>query len=142
MPNAESRYVRQIRFAPFGEEGQKRVHGARVAIVGLGALGSVQAELLARAGVGRLRLIDRDFVELGNLQRQFLYDEADAEEAVLVAGELVVEGGEPPDCDPPADPELPGEDEPVAEWGPPFEPLFAGGALAPDIALYLATAPS
>ena len=82
MPNAESRYVRQIRFAPFGEEGQKRVRAARVAIVGLGALGSVQAELLARAGVGRLRLIDRDFVEIGNLQRQFLYDEADAEEAV------------------------------------------------------------
>src|SRR5215469_12889397 len=78
----ESRYVRQARFAPLGEAGQRRIREAHVAIVGLGALGSVQAELLARAGVGALRLIDRDFVELGNLQRQFLYDEADAEEAV------------------------------------------------------------
>ena len=82
MPNPESRYVRQARFAPLGEEGQRRISASRVAIVGLGALGSVQAELLARAGAGVLRLIDRDFVELGNLQRQFLYDESDAEEAL------------------------------------------------------------
>src|SRR5215472_18424894 len=80
--DAEQRYLRQSRFAPLGEEGQRRIAAAHVAIVGLGALGSVQAELLARAGVGTLRLIDRDFVELGNLQRQFLYDEADAEEAL------------------------------------------------------------
>jgi molybdopterin-synthase adenylyltransferase len=78
----ESRYSRQIRFAPWGKEGQERLLAARVAVVGLGALGSVQAELLARAGVGSLRLMDRDFVELSNLQRQTLYDESDAAEAL------------------------------------------------------------
>ncbi len=79
---AESRYSRQIRFAPLGAEGQQRIASARVAMIGLGALGSVQAELLARAGVGSLRLVDRDFVELSNLQRQTLYDESDAAEAL------------------------------------------------------------
>jgi len=64
-----------------GEEGQRRICAARVAIVGCGALGSVQAEIMTRAGVGSLRLIDRDIVELSNLQRQFLYDESDAREA-------------------------------------------------------------
>ncbi len=78
----ESRYSRQVRFAPFGEEGQRKIRAARVAVVGCGALGSVQAELLARAGVGSLRLIDRDFVEESNLQRQFLYAESDARDAV------------------------------------------------------------
>jgi adenylyltransferase/sulfurtransferase len=82
VSKADSRYARQIRFTPFGEEGQHHLCASSVAIVGLGALGSVQAELLARAGVGRLHLIDRDFVEIVNLQRQFLYDEADAEEGV------------------------------------------------------------
>jgi len=82
MPESDQRYVRQSRFAPLGEEGQRRIRASRVAIIGLGALGSVQAELLARAGVGMLRLVDRDFVEIGNLQRQFLYDELDAEEAL------------------------------------------------------------
>ena len=81
-PSRESRYSRQSRFAPLGEAGQRKIREARVAIVGLGALGSVQAELLARAGVGTLRLIDRDFVELSNLQRQFLYDESDAADAL------------------------------------------------------------
>ena len=77
----ESRYSRQIRFAPMGDDGQRRIRAAGVAIVGCGALGSLQAEILARAGVGRLRLIDRDFVEWSNLQRQFLFDEQDAAEA-------------------------------------------------------------
>src|SRR6266853_5352 len=78
----ESRYSRQIRFAPVGEEGQTRIRAAHVAIVGCGALGTVQAEAMARAGVGRLRLIDRDFVEWSNLQRQFLFEEADAAEGL------------------------------------------------------------
>mgnify|MGYP000364081694 CR=1 FL=1 len=78
----ESRYSRQIRFDGIGAAGQVRISEARVAIVGCGALGSVQAELLARAGIGYLRLIDRDYVEESNLQRQFLYDEADAAEAM------------------------------------------------------------
>src|SRR5580698_7920481 len=82
MASLESRYSRQTRFAPLGEEGQRRISTARAAVVGLGALGSVQAELLARAGVGTLRLLDRDFVEAGNLQRQTLYEEADAAEAL------------------------------------------------------------
>ncbi|HEY6341229.1 MAG TPA: ThiF family adenylyltransferase [Bryobacteraceae bacterium] len=80
--SADERYSRQWRFAPLGPEGQRRIRGSRVAVVGLGALGSAAVELLARAGVGALRLIDRDFVELSNLQRQFLYDEADASEAL------------------------------------------------------------
>jgi molybdopterin-synthase adenylyltransferase len=78
----ESRYARQVRFAGVGEAGQRRIRESAVAIVGCGALGSVAAEILARAGVGRLRLIDRDFVEASNLQRQFLYAEADAADAV------------------------------------------------------------
>jgi molybdopterin/thiamine biosynthesis adenylyltransferase len=82
MHPAESRYSRQIRFAPLGEEGQRKIRAAHVAIIGCGALGTVQAEAMARAGVGRLRLIDRDFVEWSNLQRQFLFDEADAAEAL------------------------------------------------------------
>jgi adenylyltransferase/sulfurtransferase len=78
----DSRYSRQSRFAPLGDEGQQRIRSSRVAIVGCGALGSVQAELLTRAGVGFIRLIDRDFVELSNLQRQFLFDESDARDAL------------------------------------------------------------
>ncbi|MEK0314338.1 ThiF family adenylyltransferase [Cohnella sp. 56] len=72
------RYARQTRFAAFGPAGQQRLADATVAIVGVGALGCVSANHLARAGVGRLILIDRDIVELTNLQRQLLYDESDA----------------------------------------------------------------
>ena len=82
IPPTDSRYSRQSRFAGLGPEGQRRIRAARVAVVGLGALGSVQADLLARAGVGALRLIDRDFVEISNLQRQTLYEESDAAEAL------------------------------------------------------------
>ncbi|MFC5529353.1 ThiF family adenylyltransferase [Cohnella yongneupensis] len=74
----EQRYARQIRYPAIGPEGQRRLGQARVAIVGVGALGSVTANHLARAGVGTLTLIDRDVVDLSNLQRQMLYDEADA----------------------------------------------------------------
>jgi molybdopterin-synthase adenylyltransferase len=76
------RYSRQIRFAPIGEEGQARLASSRVLIVGLGALGTVTADQIVRAGVGFVRLIDRDFVELSNLQRQSLFDEDDIRNAL------------------------------------------------------------
>src|SRR6476469_8633514 len=72
------RYSRQILFSGIGEEGQARLLRARVLIVGCGALGSAQAESLARAGVGNLRIVDRDFVEASNLQRQTMFTERDA----------------------------------------------------------------
>ena len=75
----QDRYSRQTLFAPIGEAGQERISSARLCIVGCGALGSFQAEALARAGVRELRLIDRDYVEWSNLQRQWLYDERDAQ---------------------------------------------------------------
>jgi len=71
------RYVRQMRYGPFGEAGQIELSRKRALVVGCGALGSVIANTLARAGVGKLRIVDRDFLELNNLQRQVLYDEAD-----------------------------------------------------------------
>ena len=73
----KERYSRQVRFAPIGEIGQERLQEARVTLIGLGALGTVAADLLVRAGVGTLRIVDRDFVELSNLQRQSLFDEDD-----------------------------------------------------------------
>jgi adenylyltransferase/sulfurtransferase len=76
------RYAKQILFRPLGEEGQRRLAAARVTLVGAGALGSAAAALLVRAGVGFLRLCDRDFVELDNLQRQILYDEDDVREGL------------------------------------------------------------
>lgn len=72
-----SRYSRQILFSGIGEAGQVRICRSKVALVGCGALGTVQASLLVRAGVGTLRIIDRDFVEESNLQRQILFDEED-----------------------------------------------------------------
>lgn len=73
-----TRYSRQVLFPPIGEAGQSRLERSSVAILGCGALGTHQANLLARAGVGRLRIIDRDYVEESNLQRQVLFDESDA----------------------------------------------------------------
>jgi len=75
---ADPRYSRQILFSGIGEQGQQRLAAAHVAVVGCGATGAAAAALLARAGVGTLTLVDRDFVEESNLQRQVLYDEADA----------------------------------------------------------------
>jgi molybdopterin/thiamine biosynthesis adenylyltransferase len=81
-PVDQERYSRQILFSGIGEEGQRKLLDAHVAIVGCGALGSFQAEALARAGVGRLTILDRDYVEPSNLQRQWLFGEADAAEAL------------------------------------------------------------
>ena len=77
----EERYSRQILFRGIGAEGQRRLAAGRIAIVGCGATGSALAQLLARAGIGKLRIIDRDYVEASNLQRQSLFDEADASES-------------------------------------------------------------
>lgn len=75
---AKERYSRQIRFAPIGDDGQNKLLESRVALVGCGALGSFHAGALARAGVGTIDIIDRDYVELSNLQRQWLFEEQDA----------------------------------------------------------------
>jgi molybdopterin/thiamine biosynthesis adenylyltransferase len=78
----EDRYSRQILFPGIGAAGQQKLASAHVAVVGVGATGAASASLLARAGVGSLTLIDRDFVEPSNLQRQVLFDEADALESL------------------------------------------------------------
>jgi molybdopterin-synthase adenylyltransferase len=72
------RYSRQILFPGIGKAGQEKLLGSRVAIIGSGALGASHAEMLSRAGVGHLKIVDRDFVEFTNLQRQTLFKEADA----------------------------------------------------------------
>lgn len=86
------RYSRQTIFPGVGREGQARLLASRVTLVGCGALGTVIANVLARAGVGRLRIVDRDYVEFSNLQRQVLFDEDDAREgapkAVAAAAKL------------------------------------------------------
>jgi adenylyltransferase/sulfurtransferase len=87
LPSSESipekdRYSRQVLFPGIGEAGQQRLAHSHVAIVGCGAMGAASASLLARAGIGKLTLIDRDFVEPSNLQRQVLFDEADALESL------------------------------------------------------------
>jgi len=81
-PESQERYSRQILFAGLGERGQERLLKARVVIVGCGATGSAVVSLLARAGIGYLRIVDRDYVEASNLQRQNLFDECDAAESV------------------------------------------------------------
>jgi molybdopterin/thiamine biosynthesis adenylyltransferase len=78
----DQRYSRQLLFKGIGAEGQRQLATARIAIVGCGATGSVLASLLARAGVGTIRIIDRDYVEPSNLQRQSLYDESDASDSL------------------------------------------------------------
>ena len=77
-PIQSDRYSRQARFSGIGAAGQERLRAGRVLVVGCGALGTVAVDLLARAGVGHITVVDRDFVELSNLQRQLLFDEADA----------------------------------------------------------------
>ena len=78
----ETRYSRQTLLPEIGHEGQKRLRAAKVVVAGCGALGSAIASLMTRAGIGSLRIIDRDFVEPSNLQRQLLFDEADAKSAL------------------------------------------------------------
>jgi molybdopterin/thiamine biosynthesis adenylyltransferase len=75
--SVDNRYSRQIRFAGIGAEGQQQLGAAKVLLCGCGALGTVLADTLARAGVSFLRIVDRDFVDLTNLQRQVLFDEQD-----------------------------------------------------------------
>lgn len=82
MSAVNDRYSRQVLFDRIGEAGQKRLGFSSALLVGCGALGSIIAEFLVRAGVGRLRIADRDFVEASNLQRQLLYDERDADRAM------------------------------------------------------------
>jgi adenylyltransferase/sulfurtransferase len=76
------RYSRQILFGGIGEEGQEKLLASSAVLIGCGALGTVTANLMVRAGLGRLAIIDRDFVEASNLQRQTLFEEADAREAI------------------------------------------------------------
>ena len=76
------KYSRQILFGPIGEDGQEKLLASKAVIIGCGALGTAHANALARAGVGRLRIVDRDYVEESNLQRQSLFDENDARESL------------------------------------------------------------
>src|ERR1700716_3688926 len=80
MDESLDRYSRQMRFPGVGEDGQKRLLASHVTLCGCGALGTVLANVLVRAGVGHLRIIDRDFIETSNLQRQVLFDEQDVAE--------------------------------------------------------------
>ncbi len=77
MTSMHPRYARQVLFAPLGNDGQQSLQQGTALVCGCGALGSVISNTLVRAGVGRVRLVDRDFLELNNLQRQVLYDESD-----------------------------------------------------------------
>ena len=82
-----NRYHRQELYEAIGKEGQRKIRNTTVAIVGIGALGSVSSELLCRSGIGKLILIDRDFVDLTNLQRQVLYEESDIGRPKAMAAE-------------------------------------------------------
>jgi len=92
-PEQREKYSRQILFREIGEAGQEALLGASAVLVGCGALGTVVAGLLVRAGLGRLRIVDRDFVEASNLQRQTLFEESDARDALpkAVAGQRRLE---------------------------------------------------
>ncbi|MGB6979554.1 MAG: ThiF family adenylyltransferase [Candidatus Acidiferrales bacterium] len=81
-PDQREKYSRQVLFAGLGEAGQERLLAASAVIVGCGALGTVAANLLVRSGVGYVRILDRDFVEMSNLQRQTLFEESDARESL------------------------------------------------------------
>ncbi len=81
-PPEKSRYIQQQRFEPIGQPGQAQLEASSVLVCGCGALGSMIAERLVRAGVGRVRIVDRDWVELSNLQRQTLFNEKHAREAI------------------------------------------------------------
>src|SRR5260221_304219 len=80
MDESLDRYSRQMRFYGMGEAGQRKLQDSHVTLCGCGALGTVLANALVRAGVGHLRLVDRDFIETNNLQRQVLFDEHDVAE--------------------------------------------------------------
>ncbi|CAN5730214.1 molybdopterin-synthase adenylyltransferase MoeB [soil metagenome] len=80
IPAELDRYSRQIRFQNLGEDGQRKLNASRVTLCGCGALGTVLANHLVRAGVGHVRVVDRDFIETHNLQRQILFDETDVAE--------------------------------------------------------------
>jgi molybdopterin-synthase adenylyltransferase len=81
-PPLDLKYSRQMLFEPIGREGQEHLRASCAVLVGCGAIGADVANLLVRSGIGRLRILDRDFVELSNLQRQSLFDESDAAEAL------------------------------------------------------------
>src|SRR5690625_3906453 len=74
----DDRYSRQILFPPIGEKGQQKLKNKHILIIGLGTLGAQSSEMFARAGIGKLTIVDRDYVEWSNLQRQPLYTEEDA----------------------------------------------------------------
>ena len=103
MDKTFERYSRQIRFNKIGEEGQNKLAHSSVLVVGVGALGTVLANHLVRAGVGLVRIVDRDYVEMSNLQRQMLFDEQDVKESLpkavaaekklkLINSDVTVEG--------------------------------------------------
>ena len=81
-PSFQEKYSRQMLFAGIGEDGQEKLLASRAAVVGCGAIGAAAAGLLVRAGVGCVRVLDRDFVEPSNLQRQTLFDESDASQSL------------------------------------------------------------
>ena len=78
----DNRYSRQILFPPIGKEGQAKLNNKHILVIGLGTLGAQSSEMFARAGVGRLTIVDRDYVEWSNLQRQPLYTEDDAKQQI------------------------------------------------------------